>query len=229
MRFFLLACILTVSVAAAEPPASIASIRPALEEALKSFRTEGPKGWSFTQTTRGDGHSRKERYNAAQPEFDRWTLLQEDDRTPTTDESQGYLEKLSRRSRGGTAPQLRDQLDLTTLEVANETAERATCRTRLKPSEAGDATARFLVATLVVHKPTRTIESFELAADAPFSPTWGVKIKAMKTTLTYSLPDGTRPSLLQESITHLRGRAFLIKSLDADMVVTFTDYERAHR
>ena len=83
--------------------------------------------------------------------------------------------------------------------------------------------------TLVLHKPTRTIESFQLGAESPFSPTWGVKIVAMKTTLTYSRPEGTRPSLLQQSSTHLRGRAFWLKSLDADMTVTFTDYERAHR
>ena len=79
MRFILLACVLTVAVAAAEPGSPRNAVRPQLEQALKTFRTEGPKGWSFTQTTRGEGHSRVERYDAAQPEFDRWTLLQEDD------------------------------------------------------------------------------------------------------------------------------------------------------
>src|SRR6186713_3340821 len=109
MRFILLACVLTVAVAAAEPAVPLNAVRPQLEQALKTFRTEGPKGWSFTQTTRGEGHSRVERYDAAQPEFDRWTLLQEDDRPPTPEEVQDYREKLSRRSRGGTAPQLTDQ------------------------------------------------------------------------------------------------------------------------
>jgi hypothetical protein len=229
MRFIIVACILTAAAAAAEPSSPLQAIRPLLDEALKTFRTEGPKGWSFTQTTRGEDHSRVERYDAAQPEFDRWTLLQQDDRAPTPEEAQDYREKLSRRSRGGTAPRLTDQLDLTTLALVSEQGDRATLSARLKPGESGDRTAKYLVARIGLHKPSRTIETFELAAEAPFSPTLGVKISAMKTTLTYSLPDGDRPSLLQSSTTHLRGRAFFFKSLDADMTVTFTDYERATR
>ena len=65
------------------------------EAALKTFRTDAPKGWSFTQTTVGDAQSRVERYNAAQPEFNRWTLLQQNGRQPTADEFQDYAEKLS--------------------------------------------------------------------------------------------------------------------------------------
>lgn len=228
MRLSLLALMLT-AIAPSESTASLETVRPVLEEALKSFRTEGPKGWSFIQTSRGEGHSRVERYDAAQPEFDRWTLLQQDDRAPTPQETQDYREKLSRRSRGGTAPKLTDQLDLTTLELANETTEHASLRARLKPGEAGDATAKYMRATLLLYKPSSTIESFELSAESPFAPTLGVKITAMRTTMRYSLPDGARPSLLQSSETHLRGRAFFFRSLDADMIVTFTDYERATR
>lgn len=221
MRLLLLLCALAVPSFAAAPPA--------LEAALASFRTDGPRGWSFTQTTAGDGHSRVERYDATQPEFNRWTLLRQDDRAPTADELADYREKLSRRSRGGTAPRVTDQLDLGTIETLADDAERATFRCRLKPGEAGDETARYLRATLVLHKPTHTIESFEIAAAAPFSPTFGVKIAEMRTRMTYSLPDAGRPSLLLQSSTRLRGRAFLVKSLDADLLVTFTDYEKASR
>lgn len=229
MRYFLFACFMNLAVNAAESSVELNEVRPILEEAIKTFRTEGPKGWSFTQTTRGDGRSRVERYDAAQPEFNRWTLLQQDYRVPTADELRYYRELLSRRSRGGTAPRLTDQLDLTTLVLENDSVERATLRARLKPGEEGDATGEHMAATIILHKPSHTIESFQLAADAPFSPTFGVKITAMKTLMTYSLPDETRPSLLQTSVTHLRGQAFFFKSLDADMTVTFTDYEPAGR
>jgi hypothetical protein len=210
------------SASAAEPP-------PLLADALKTFRVEGPRGWSFTQTTDGEGHRRVERYNARKPEFDRWTLLEQDGRPPTEEELQDYREKSSRRSRGGTAPDITDQLDLSTIETVDESTERATYRCRLKPGEAGDATAQFLSATLTLHKASKTIQSFELSAHEPFAPTWGVRIKAMKTLMTYSLPIDGVPSLLQKSVTHLRGSAFFFKSLDADMTVTFTDYERARK
>lgn len=221
MRLLFLFCASLLPAFAATPPA--------LEAALKTFRTDGPRDWSFTQTTTGAGHSRVERYDAAQPEFLRWTLLQEDGRTPTSDELQDYREKLTRRSRGGTAPRIADQLDLATIELIGETPERTTFRCRFKPGESGDETARYLAATIVLHQPTQTIESFVIAATEPFAPTFGVKIAEMRTTMTYSLPAGDRPTLLRQSTTHLRGRAFLVKSLDADMTVTFTDYEKAHR
>lgn len=212
-------------VRASELPASAA----ALKEVLATFRTEGPKGWSFTQTTEGAGHRRVERFDAAQPEFLRWTLLQEDHRAPTPDEARDYREKLSRRSRGGTGPQFASQLDVTTMEFIAATDDRATYRLRVQPGEAGDATAQFLRATIVFHEPTRTIESLEIASIGSFSPAFGVKIAAMSTTLRYSLPTAERPSLLQQSVTHLRGRAFWLKSLDADLTVTFSDYEKAGR
>lgn len=228
MRFLFVLCAFAIVAHAAERALTTTNdAAPApLAAALKSFHTEGPRGWSFTQTTVGGGHSRVERYDAYQPEFNRWTLLQEDGHPPTADERQDYMEKLSRRSRGGTAPNLTEQLDFKTLTIAEENIERVTYRCRLKPGEAGDATAKFLVATLVLHQPTKTIESFELAAHEPFSPTFGVKISEMETRLIYSLPGPDRPSVLIKTTTRLRGRAFWVKSLDADLVVTFTDFER---
>lgn len=221
-----IAAVAAPAVAFAAPPAE-ASLAVMLRDALGSFRTEGPKGWSFTQTTVGAGHSRVERYDAAQPDFARWTLLTVDGRAPTDDERREYHDKLSRRSRGGTAPQLASQLDLQSMEVVADETERATARFRLNPGEADDITARFLRATVVFHKPSRTIESLELSSTGPFSPALGVRIVEMNTTLRYSLPEGDRPGLLQHSFTRLRGRAFFLKSLDADLTVTFTDYEKA--
>ena len=200
---------------------------PELTAALAGFRTEAPTGWSFTQTTVGEGKSTVERFDLSKSEFERWSLVQQDGRAPTADETQKYLEMHSRRSRGGTAPKLTDQLDLTSLETVANTPERATYRCLLKPGEAGDKTAKFLRATLVFHKPTKTIESFELASADKFKPTFGVTIAEMKTTMTYSLPAGDTPSLPQKVAVRVRGRAFLVKSLDADMTVTFSDYARA--
>ena len=49
----------------------------------------------------------------------------------------------------------------------------------------------------------------------------------MKTVMTYSLPSANTPSLPLTVATHLRGRAFLVKSLDAEMTVVFSDYAKA--
>jgi hypothetical protein len=208
---------------------ALASVPPALEAALKSFRADPPPGWSFTQTTTAQGESLVERCDAAKPAFDRWSLVGKNGRPPTADEARHYAEMRSRRSRGGTAPSVVNQFDLTTVETVAETVERATFRCGLKPAEKGDETAAFLRATIIVHKPTSTVESIELASTGEFSPTFGVKIAEMKTRMTYRPPSGETPLLPQAVETRVRGRAFWFKSLDAEMTVTFSDYEKARK
>jgi len=204
-----------------------AAVPAELAKVLKDFRTDGPRGWSFTQTTTAEGETLVERFDAARADFERWSLVQKDGRAPKPDESQHYHEMLTRRSRGGTAPRITDQLDLRSCETVTETPERATYRFRLKPGEAGDKTAEFLRVTIALHRPTSTIESFAIGSTGEFAPTFGVRIEEMKTTMTYSLPAGDRPSLPQNVTTKLRGRAFWFKSLDADMTVIFSDYANA--
>ena len=202
---------------------------PELMGAIAKFRADAPPGWSFTQTTAAEGKSTVERSDGARPEFARWTLRQKDGRAPTDEELKDYADARSRRSRTGTAPSLIDQLDLNSAEVVTDSAERVTCRFRLRPGEARDRTSPFLRATLVIHKTTRTIESVELANTAEFSPTFGVKIAELNTKMIYSLADAATPSLLQRVETRVRGTAFWFKSLDATMTVTFSDYARAAR
>lgn len=206
--------------------ASFASVPAELAAALNTFRSDPPRGWSFTQTTQAEGKSTVERCDASKSEFNRWSLVQKDGRTPTADELKDYAEARSRRSRGGTAPKIVDQFVFEALETLTDTPERATYRCPLRPGEARDNTAHFLRATIVVHKPTHTIESIELANIKPFSPTFAVRIAELKTLMTYSLPAAETPSLPQKVATHVRGTAFIFKSLDADMTVVFSDYLR---
>ncbi len=204
-----------------------AALPPTLAAALQNFRPDPPRGWSYTQTTAAQGESTVERYDATKPEFDRWSLVQKNGRAPTADETQTYNEIRSRHSRGGTAPKITDQMDETSVRLAGETPERATYQAKLRPGESGDRTAPFLRMTIVVHKPTATIESVELASTDEFSPTFAVKIAELKTTMTYRAPVGGTPAQPVQVTTHVRGRAFWVKSLDADMTVTYSDYEKA--
>jgi hypothetical protein len=216
MRLFLLLSVL-VSTAFAAVPAE-------LEAALKEFRAEPPPGWSYTLTSEGDGQSMVEHCDAAKPEFDRWTLVQKNGKPPTADEARDYRELRTRRSRGGTAPRLVDQLDLATLETAGSDGEHATFRCRLRPGDGGDNVAGFLRATISVNRSTHAIETIELASTGEFSPSVVVKIAEMNTRLTYHRPADGRPALPRQVFTRVRGRAFLFKSLDAEMTVTFSDY-----
>jgi hypothetical protein len=205
-----------------------AAVPAELEAALKNFRSDPPPGWSYTQTTTAEGRSTVERCDAAKPEFARWSLVQKDGRAPTDPELRDYADARSRRSRTGTAPRITDQLLLETIETIADTTERATYRCRLRRGETRDDTAQHLRATLVLHKASGTIESITLVNAEPFRPTLGVSIVEMRTEMTYSLPSpGGAPSLPQRVASRVRGTAFWFKSLDAEMSVVFSDYERA--
>ncbi|MSU65988.1 MAG: hypothetical protein EXS38_07795 [Opitutus sp.] len=197
---------------------------PEFTAALKNFQSDAPRGWSFVQTTVAEGKSLVERSDAARPEFDRWSLLEKDGRTPQPGELKDYADARSRRSRSGTAPRITEQFNLATVEVLNETLERVTYRCALRPGEARDNVAAFLRATTIVHKPTQTIESLKISNTGEFNPTIGVKITEMKTVMTYSRPTAETPSLPQIVTTRVRGRAFWMKSFDEEMTVTFSDY-----
>jgi hypothetical protein len=211
--------LLLTAAAAAALPADFAT-------ACVNFHTDNPKSWSFTQTTVAEGLSLTERCEAGRPEFSRWKLLAHDGRTPTAEEIANYAEKRSRRSRGGTAPHIASQLDLASAELISEGTEEMVHRFRVKRETQSDKTAEFLRATLTFHRPTGTIKVFELASIAPFSPVWGVRVTEMRTTIHYHLPTADRPALLDKITTRTKGRAYF-KSLDAEMLVTFTDYASA--
>ncbi len=221
MRLLLLLCVLAVPLGASAPRE--------LAAALEHFRSDPPREWSFTQTTAAEGRSTVERCDAARPEFDRWSLVQKDGRPPTPAELATYGEGRSRRSRAGTAPDVREQLLVAAAETVAETPERITFRCPLRQGESRDHTAPHLRATVVVHRPTGTIESIELHNPEPFRPTIGVRITELRTLLTYSPPGDGRPALPRQVTTRLRGTAFWFKSLDADLSVTFSDYVRVKR
>jgi hypothetical protein len=221
MRFLLLLCALALPLRA-EVPRELAA-------ALEHFRSEPPRDWSFTQTPVAEGRSTVERCDAARPEFARWSLVRKDDRAPTPAELREYGEGRSRRSRTGTAPDLKDQFLLAAVELVSTTPERLTYRCPLRQGESRDHTALHLRATIVVHRASGTVESVELANHAPFRPTFGVKIDELRTRMAYSLPQDGRSALPQEVTTRVRGTAFLFKSLDGDLTVTFSDYVRVPR
>lgn len=207
---------------------ALAALPPEYAAICEAFQTQNPKGWSFTQTTSAEGKTLVERYDAAQPEFSRWTLVSENGRAPTEAEARAYREKFTRRSRGGTAPAIASQLELPSAELVAEDATQAVYRFKLKLEDEDDKTANFLRASVTFDKATRSITCFELASVETFAPVLGVRIRELRTAIHYHLPTADRPALLDRVTTRTRGRAYF-KSLDADMLVTYTDYAWAGR
>ncbi|MFA6961816.1 MAG: hypothetical protein WC205_13765 [Opitutaceae bacterium] len=217
LLFVLTFAFITCRLAAGPMPAELSA-------ALKDFRTEGPKGWAFTQTTSAADHSRIEHYDPLGRRDIQWTLVKQDGRSPSADETQKYIEIKARRSSNQTAPNVKDQILPDTCEVLSETPERGVYRFQLKPGDDDDHSAQYMRVTYTLHRPTGTIEQIELASTEPFSPVLMIKIKEARTVMTYTLPEADRPSFLKEVTVRIRGRAVWIRSLDQDMTVAYSDY-----
>ncbi len=207
---------------AANPPAAIT-------EALASFRTEGPPGWSYTQTTRSGGEVLVERFDPIKPEFLRWTLVEKNGRAPDAEETETYKQGKFRRSSAWNAPRLEQQLDRASCEVIEADSSGIRCRFKLKPDSSGDAASEHLAVIIRLHLPTRCIESVEIVSQAPFSPVFGIRINESSTLLRYSLPNDGKPSLLLNATLRVRGRAFWIKAIKQDMEVTWSEHGAIER
>jgi hypothetical protein len=195
-----------------------------LAAALKDFRTEGPRGWSFTQTSTASDHSRVERFTPTGRESIQWALVQQDGRAPTEEEAGKYRELKARRSSNENAPNVKDQINPDSCEVLAESAELGVYRFQLKTGDKDDKSAAFMRVTYTLHRPSRTIERIELASTEPFSPVLMVKIQEARTVMTYTRPEADRPSLLKEVTVKVRGRAMWVRSIDQDMTVAYSDY-----
>ncbi len=200
------------------------AVPPELAAALKDFRTEGSFGWGFTQTTESKGKILVETYDPAKPEVLRWNLIGKDGRAPTEKEVQTYREQQTRRTRGETAPNVKNQLDHATCTLVDDDGTRARWRFRLKPGAEDDRSAAHMAATFTLHRPTGTIEQVELASFEAFSPMFSVNIEEARTVLDYTLPADGRPTLLKQVSMRVRGRALWFKSLDSDLSVVYSDY-----
>jgi hypothetical protein len=218
---FILSCaailVLSAVFAVAQPSAE-------LREALASFRTEGPKGWAFTQTSRSTEFSRVETFDPLRAAHLQWDLVLENDAPPSDSKVETYRQQQTRRTGGRPAPNVKEQLDYTTARLEREEDGREYWHFNLKPGGSDDRSAEHMAARITFHKASDTIEEIELTNFEPFSPVFGVQVETARTHMRYSLPDDALPSLLQEITVTIRGRAFYFKSLDSDMKVVYSDY-----
>jgi len=208
------------------PPLAHADPVPAeINSALDTFRAEGTRGWSFTQSTETEKDKLVEHYDPSKPENARWVLLQKDGHAPTDKDKQEYADKLSRRGGGDTAPDVVQQIDRKAATRVSDDPQKSVYSFRLKPGGKDDASAVYMLATFTYDKATHTFEKVELSNLEPFAPMFAVKINEARTAIYYHLPTNDRPTLLDHITVKIRGRALIIRSLDEDMTVSYSDYK----
>ena len=152
----------------------------------------------------------------------RWTLLSEKGAVPTEAEQQRYRDT---RPPLDSSANLAAQLDRGSALLAAHDGRTSTYEFRLKPGSEDDKVAAHMRAHVTLDHPTGAIVRVELFTIGSFKPATSLVIDEARTTMAYSLPTDTLPSLPQEVTMHVRGKRFWLRSFEEKVTSTYSDQE----
>jgi len=195
-----------------------------MEKALANFRTEGPAGWSFTQTTVSGKERLVEDFDPKRPEGSKWRLIESKGHAPSDEEAAEYQSGKIQRSSALNAPRLEKQLDPATCEQIEESPAILGCRFRLQSGPDAEEAAKHLLVSVFVDRATHTVSRIEIRSAGPFSPVFGVRIQESSTLLDYGPSRPGEPPLLVRARLSVHGRAFWVKGIDQEMDITWSGH-----
>lgn len=204
-----------------------------VEQAIANMEKTDIDDWSYTVTTSRSGKKTVERHDATKPEVSRWQLLLKNGESPTADEIAEYLaakrDQAERRKRRGQDEQdneISAMVDSSSLKLLADEPTRATYSFRMKVDDKENGRiADHVESTLVVDKVLPHVERLEMKSTDEFKPMTGVKISEFRVLMRFDRDDVSGAILPRTIATTIKGRAFLVKSLDEDIVISFTDYK----
>ena len=196
-----------------------------LKDALSRFSPDIPPDLAYTITTQRAGASSVERYDPSRPDERQWTLLQRDSRAATAEENARLGSY-----RTTTAPSMhatfrRDDIDLNSLRLIREDANRAEFEGRFR-DDTNDPLLQRLSLQLTVAKNPAAIEQCVLQLIGTFSPVLTVKMLELRVETTFSPPTAGRPALPRRVTSRFRGRVFLLKAIEEDVQTVYSDFSQ---
>lgn len=233
--FALLALSISLPAVAAQP-----ELPPLVERALETMERSEQDGYAYTMKMSEPGKSSLAHFDPAKPAGKTWELLQKDGKAPTAKEVESFRKERAERekkraeqkkeekekSRGGDK-ELRELIAPGSVQLISETSERASYRFRMRSDDEDEqAMVESIRGTLVVSKAGPHVESLDLASTGEMKPITGVKISEFHLRLTFFPPDAHGRALPATIQSKVKGRAMLVKKIDQDMSVTFSDYAK---
>ena len=196
--------------------------------ALASIDSFTGDGWSYTKTTTSKEGHRVERHDASRAPGERWTLVSIDGRAPTQSEREQY-----RRDKGEEVERRNEQrenddpdIDHSSIRLVSETAGHASFSFRPQADgRLAEAMVRKINGTLLVNKDGGWTERFELRSTGEIKPIPGIRVEEFHLLLAFRR-HSTGEIIPVRFESRVRGRAFLVKSLDQDRVSQFSDFVR---
>ena len=217
-RITILAAVLVVTLGAtATEPVIVA-------RALDSADRDSRKDWAYTMTVVEDGKERIELFDPSREVGHEWTLVQVEGQKPTNGEIEDYQKKKERQRKNDDESSLRDMIREGTLRLVQESDQRAVYSFEVKgKDEKEQKMMDHVAAELHIDKSGPWVERLEMKSAEEFKPMVGVKIDSFAMTIAY-IPLGNGSVAPGRILTKVHGKAFLVKTIDSDVRITFRDY-----
>ncbi|MCM2314466.1 MAG: hypothetical protein NDJ92_04845 [Thermoanaerobaculia bacterium] len=209
-----------------------------VERALETMERSEQDGYAFRMSKVESGLTSVATFDPAKPPATAWDLLQKDGRTPTPKEIESFRKEREEREKkrdeqrkkdakkkGSGDRELRELIAPGSLQLISETADRAIYRfTMQSDDEDMKAMVESIRGTLAISKAAPHVESLDLASTGEMRPMPGVKIAEFRLTLAFLPPDAHGRALPSTIRSVVKGRAMLVKKIDQDVSVTYSDY-----
>lgn len=224
--FSLVALVVCVLAPAGRTATDVSPPVALVKEALAATEKAEVSRWAYTMTSVVDGRKTVEKHDPSAPRGQRWELVSTDGKTPTEAERREYVKKRKRDS-GTSQFNLKELVDLTSVKVEKEDPDRMTCSLRMKADgDEGKLIAEKVRGQLVVRKQTPAIESFELANSERIGKRGVFSLSEFKIRMQFAFNPNVGEHLPVSFNMRVRGRALLVKSLNSDTEVTFSDFRK---
>ena len=228
LGFALLGTGATVGAAADEAPdfAAVLAANPPVEVVCSYTATST----SSEGSTDNAGETRRERYTAGEAgETGNWHLVSVNGAAPTAAELAEYAEQADWRVErdepvvfdlASVAP-----TDWTPVDSADSSLLAFSFVPFVPLLEMGENVSADMRGTMFVAKKDLRVRRMTMELKTPISPAMGVKVYAMKQEMTFTTDPLTNALLLQSMSAEMRGKAFLVKKIEQQDQMTFSDFE----
>jgi hypothetical protein len=198
-----------------------------------TFGSLSVEDWAYTQTTVTNGQEAISRFDPRLPEGEQWHLISIEGRTPTETERKDDAKRRKANNErpnsglpGGKGDGSSSMIQPGSLSLVEETTAHVIYR--FKPVASDEGGAKFMAhidATLKIIKDGPYVASVDMQSVEPFKPGLGAKIDKFVTSVNFRPVASTGAILIHTATFRMLGRIWMVKRIDEQADVSYTDYE----
>ena len=225
MAAVLLVLTLAVSVQADE------DYRALFERAVAAIDADFENDWAYTETRVTRERVYVGRYDPRRPHGERWQLVSVNDRDPTAEEVDEYLEDKSDDDSNDSEERLETMVEADSIRLIEETAAQPLRRLLhallgFDPQE-DESFMDAIDATIRIDKRLGHLEYVDIRNHKTIRPAFGVRISKLVTRLTFGPAEPGGPVVPQSTQVEVKGRAYLLVGFDEEELTHYSDFEYA--